>query len=119
MTGIALFSIGRLPRIVFGAGASAGIAKEARAFGPRALVVTGRRSFRESPRWAEFEDGCRQADLEIETVTVEDEPSPDLVDATVARFRQSARCRQGHCRPADPGQFGDGPPGRGRARRSL
>ncbi|WP_316978186.1 iron-containing alcohol dehydrogenase [Shumkonia mesophila] len=76
-----------MPRIVFGAGASAGIAKEARAFGARALVVTGRRSFRESPRWADFVESCRQAGLEFDTVTVEDEPSPELVDETVARFR--------------------------------
>jgi alcohol dehydrogenase len=89
MTGIAPFSIGRLPRIVFGAGVSAGIAKEARAFGARALVVTGRRSFRESPGWADFEEGCRQVGLEIETATVEDEPSPELVDEAVARFRSS------------------------------
>jgi len=87
MPAIAPFSIARLPRIVFGAETSDGIAKEARAFGARALVVTGRRSFRESPRWAGFEESCRQVGLEFETVTVEDEPSPDLVDRTVARFR--------------------------------
>jgi len=86
MTGIAPFSIGRPPRIAFGAGASAGIAKEARAFGARALVLTGRRSFRKSPRWADFEESCRQAGLEFDAVTVEDEPSPELVDETVARF---------------------------------
>lgn len=86
MTGIAPFSIGHLSRIVFGAGASAGIAKEARAFGSRALVVTGRRSFRESPGWADFQEGCRQAGLEFHAVTVDDEPSPELIDDTVGRF---------------------------------
>lgn len=87
MAGIAPFTIARLPRIVFGAGAGAGIAREARGSGRRALVVTGRRSFRESPRWADFEDSCRRVGLEFDTVAVEDEPSPDLVDETVARFR--------------------------------
>lgn len=87
MTGTAPFSIARLPRIVFGAGTSADIAKEARAFGARALVVTGRRSFRQSAGWGDFEESCRQAGLEVATMAVEDEPSPDLVDEAVARFR--------------------------------
>jgi len=87
MAGIAPFSIARLPRIVFGDGVSDDIAGEARALGRRALVVTGRRSFRESPGWTAFENGCRAAGLEIETMAVEDEPSPEAVDDAVARFR--------------------------------
>lgn len=86
MTGITPFATARLPRIVFGDGTRAGIAGELRVFGRHALVVTGRRSFRESPHWADFEDGCRQAGVEYETVTVEDEPSPHWVDETVRHF---------------------------------
>jgi len=87
MTGIAPFRIARLARMVFGAGAVHSVAAETRPFGRRALVVTGRSSFRASPRWAAFEADCRAEGLSFETVTVEGEPSPDLVDAAVADFR--------------------------------
>lgn len=87
MAGIAPFSTARLPRIVFGDGAIGALPAEARAFGAHALVVTGRSSFRESPAWQSLTDGLAKKGVAIETVTVEDEPSPDLVDGTVARFR--------------------------------
>lgn len=86
MAEIAPFRIARLPRIVFGAGTVRAIAGETRAFGARALVVTGRASFRASNRWADFEKDCTKEGLSFETVTVDDEPSPDLVDRVVAEF---------------------------------
>ncbi|MDX9859561.1 MAG: iron-containing alcohol dehydrogenase [Rhodospirillales bacterium] len=87
MTGIAPFSTAPLPRIVFGEGSSANVAKEARLFGTRALVVTGHRSFRQSPGWTAFEGACSQAGIDFEVVTVAGEPSPELIDETVARYR--------------------------------
>ena len=84
MTAIAPFSTTRLPRIVFGEGAIDALSTEARAFGTRALVVTGRRSLRDLPVWRSLNEA-----LEIETVVVADEPSPDLVDAAVAKFHGS------------------------------
>ncbi|MBL6929232.1 MAG: iron-containing alcohol dehydrogenase [Rhodospirillales bacterium] len=81
---IAPFSTARLPRIIFGDGAIDATPSEARAYGPRALVVTGRRSLRGLPVWQSLNEA-----LSIHKVVVEDEPSPDLVDAAVARFRES------------------------------
>ena len=60
------FTVARLPRIVFGAGAGAAMPKEARAFGRRALIVTGGRSFRASPHWGRLLES-----LEREGVTIE------------------------------------------------
>ncbi len=87
MPGFPPFSIARLPRIVFGAGVVGSVPAEVGRFGSRSLLVTGRGSFRASARWPAFERGCAEAGVEFDTVTVEDEPSPDLVDRTVAEFR--------------------------------
>ncbi len=84
MVPVAPFSTARLPRIVFGDGAIGELPAQARAFGPRALVVTGQRSLRGLPVWQNL-----NAELAIETVIVADEPSPDLVDGTVAQFHGS------------------------------
>ncbi|NBC33389.1 MAG: iron-containing alcohol dehydrogenase [Alphaproteobacteria bacterium] len=81
--GIPAFSVSRLPRIVFGPGRRAAIAMEARHFGTRALIVTGARSFRESADWASLQDDLTAHGVAFESLTVEGEPSPELVDQTV------------------------------------
>ena len=82
--GIHPFSLARLPRIVFGPGRRAAIALEARHFGTRALIVTGARSFRESPDWEALQDDLTGHGVAFEFMSVEGEPSPDLIDETVA-----------------------------------
>ena len=87
MTGIAPFVTARLPRIVFGSGTIGGLPAEIKRFGSRTLLVTGRHSFRNSDRWPAFERGCAEAGVSFEIVTVEDEPSPELVDVAVTKHR--------------------------------
>lgn len=87
MTGIAPFSLSRLPRIVFGAGRLAEVPRLAREFGHRALLVTGRHAFMASPFWAPFIDGLRQQDITWEHETISGEPSPAVIDEAVARQR--------------------------------
>ena len=87
MPGIAPFTVARLPRIVFGAGTRSTIAKEAAAFGRRALVVTGARSFRSSADWPKLQDAFAAEGIEWESLSVEDEPSPHLIDDAVAAHR--------------------------------
>lgn len=82
------FALGRLPRITFGPGAAADLAAVVARYGASVLIVTGRRSFRDSPRWAAL-----LADLEARGIAyadeiVEGEPSPELVDALVGRHRE-------------------------------
>ncbi len=83
--GIVPFAVGRLPRIVFGSGARSAIAGEVRALGTRAVAVTRRWS---DPTgrdlWRGIVAELEAAGVALETVTVGDEPSPDLVDAAVA-----------------------------------
>lgn len=81
------FGVARLPRIVFGAGRRAEIGPIAASYGRRALVVTGARSLRASPAWAEIAAGLDTAGLTWDHVTVDGEPSTELVDETVALRR--------------------------------
>jgi alcohol dehydrogenase len=86
MPNIASFNIARLPRIVFGAGRFAELPAIVAAHGKRALVVTGNRSLRQSKRWPQLVDALKVAGVEVESMTVEGEPSPQLVDKAVAAF---------------------------------
>jgi alcohol dehydrogenase len=81
------FSIARLPRIVFGAGSFNRVAELATMFGKHALLMTGAQSFRESRNWGQLMGGLRRHAIEWENITVAGEPSPQLVDDIVARFK--------------------------------
>ncbi len=81
------FDLGRLPRVTFGAGRLAEIPRIVAGHGRRALVVTGRRSFRAGPRFGALVDGLRTVGLDVEDLAIEGEPSPDLVDEAVTTFR--------------------------------
>ncbi len=81
------FDIARLPRIVFGEGRLAELPRIVAAYGRRILLVTGRRALRASPFWVSLERSLRDAGIGWELMQVEAEPSPQLVDETVARLR--------------------------------
>ena len=87
MPEIAPFAIARLPRIVFGSGRFADLASIVAAQGRRALIVTGAKAFRASKRWDELHAALTANDVRLENVVVTGEPSPQLVDETVAAFR--------------------------------
>ncbi len=86
---ISPFAIARLPRIVFGAGSIATLPGEIRAVGSRALVVTGARSFAATPSWQALARALGEQGVAFQHVTVEGEPSPDLVDDAVAAYGRS------------------------------
>lgn len=86
---IPAFEIARLPRIVFGDGTLAKVPGLAAQYGRRVLLVTGARSFRESPQWEVFSATMQSTRLEWETFSVSGEPSPQLVDEASDHFRNS------------------------------
>ncbi|HYN38118.1 MAG TPA: iron-containing alcohol dehydrogenase [Rhodospirillales bacterium] len=86
LAAIAPFAIARLPRLVFGEGALADLPKQAGAFGRHALLVTGARSFRAGAHWPALLDGLGAAGIAVDDMTVDGEPSPELVDAAVESF---------------------------------
>jgi alcohol dehydrogenase len=81
------FSIARFPRIEFGAGAIDKLPGIAASFGNRALLISGAASLQQSHRWQTLTQGLRQAGIQWEHTTVNGEPSPELVDTAVSRFR--------------------------------
>lgn len=84
------FSLSRLPRVLFGPGTRAKLPELIKAYGQRALVVTGARSFQDSPHWRDLQAALEAAAVEWTLVNVAGEPSPQFVDAVVARERGRA-----------------------------
>jgi alcohol dehydrogenase class IV len=82
------FGIGRLPRITFGPGTFARLPEIVSRHGARALVVTGARSFGQTPRRAILEQGLAAAGVVlVGTVQVPGEPGVADVEGPVARYR--------------------------------
>jgi alcohol dehydrogenase len=77
------FSIARLPRIEFGSGTFSRTAELTGQFGRRVLVVTGASSFPASGRWHQLLQQFAALGISYEHVTIDGEPSPDMVDAAI------------------------------------
>jgi alcohol dehydrogenase len=86
----AAFSLGRLPRVEFGAGSIAKLPDIVAGFGNSILLVTGARSFPEMPQWNDLISAFRARGLSWQHVTVNGEPSPQLIDAVVSRHAGDA-----------------------------
>lgn len=84
------FSISRFPRIIFGSGRIAEVPALAAAYGQTALLVTGKQSFCNTPRWQAFTQALEQKGMRWLHFTVSGEPSPMLVDETVGNCRNEA-----------------------------
>ncbi|CAN5856688.1 iron-containing alcohol dehydrogenase [soil metagenome] len=82
------FTVGRLPRITFGPGVFADVPGIVARHGQRALLVTGGRSFRESPRLEELGRGLAAQGVRlVGEVAVTGEPSVTDVEEALARHR--------------------------------
>lgn len=81
------FSISRLPEIIFGEGRIQEAPKLVARFGQRVLIVTGARAFRDTSHWPTLTKGLKQAGITWETLSVEREPSPHMVDEAVQAYK--------------------------------
>lgn len=81
---IPAFSLSRLPRILFGPGTRARLPELIQGYGRQALLVTGARSFQDSPYWRGLQAALKAAAVEWTLVNVAGEPSPQFVDTVVA-----------------------------------
>lgn len=86
---ISNFTISRLPAIVFGEGAHTQVPRHAASFGRRVLLVTGARSFRETSYWQSFIDGLRHERISWNEMSIDGEPSPQMVDDAVRALHSS------------------------------
>jgi len=84
------FQVARLPKIQFASGALDELPDILSGYGSRLLLVTGRRSLQATPRWPRLLDGLESAGMSWFQVTVDGEPSPELVDNAVAQHRDAA-----------------------------
>jgi len=87
MLNLGAFSVSRLPRIVFDAGAFSRLPAIVAEYGRRVLIVTGGHSLRRSTRWAQLLKAFGDAGIAVEDLRVEGEPSPQMVDEAVAACR--------------------------------
>ena len=81
------FKVARLPTIRFGSGTFDDIPEVLAGYGTRALLVTGARSLQRTPRWQHLLDALAAAGIDWRQVTVDGEPSPELVDDAVREHR--------------------------------
>lgn len=84
---IPAFNFARPPRVVFGAGRVSEVGSIARSFGNRVLLVTGGSSLAASGYLTKIRGWLNAERLEVESLTVSTEPSPDLVDRAVTQYR--------------------------------
>lgn len=84
---IAPFSLGRIPRIEFGAGSIRKLPAIVARYGTPLLIVLGSRSFLASPQSEPLFAGLRANGCTWDLVQVRGEPSPELVDEAVAARR--------------------------------
>ncbi|NOZ10023.1 MAG: iron-containing alcohol dehydrogenase [Gammaproteobacteria bacterium] len=83
------FSIGCLPKILFGVGQRNKLAGLITQFGTRALLVTGARSLADSAYGARLIQSLGDKGIDHHTATVSGEPTPELVDSVVTRYRKA------------------------------
>lgn len=81
------FKMARTPRLVFGPGVFQQLPSFIDDTVGSILIITGARSFRETRRWADFLDTMIIRGITVHDAIVSGEPSPDLVDGIVEKYR--------------------------------
>ena len=80
------FSIARLPRIEFGSGNFERVAEVASTYGKYVLLVTGAVSFCRTAHWQSLQQQFDERGIRFDTVNINGEPSPTMVDEAVRRY---------------------------------
>jgi len=81
------FRFARLPLIIFGGGRISELAAIVRESGNIMLLVTGASSFTGSANAGNIFGQFREKGINVHHITVTGEPSPEVVDEAVMRFR--------------------------------
>ena len=84
------FTLGRLPRITFGAGSIAQLPAIVAGHGRRLILVTGGRSLAASGHLERITNGLEAAGVTVVAqISVTDEPSPAVIDRAVRAYRDA------------------------------
>jgi len=81
------FSIARIPRIIFSRNSIQQIADLCEPYGNNVLLVTGAKSFVNSPSFTQLIEGFEKKSVNVSVCHVPGEPSPQLVDDIVKQYR--------------------------------
>ncbi len=84
------FTIANLPHIEFGSGKAKLIPNIIKQYGKHFLLVTGSGSIEKTSYWAYFIEELDSLELSYDRVKIETEPSPELVDQIVAKYKNGA-----------------------------
>jgi len=83
MMNFAPFTIASLPRILFGEGSLMRLPEAILEFGPRLLLLSGERSFADTPHWPQLQQLMAAQGIDCRLAMVAGEPSPQRVDEIV------------------------------------
>ncbi len=83
------FQFSSLPEIIFGKGKRNELASAVKARGNRVLLLTGSSSVHNSGHGDEIISGLKAANLELKHEVIAHEPSPNLIDQIVQKYRPS------------------------------
>ncbi len=84
---ISTFSFANIPQIIFGAGKLNELYNIIPKFGNDVLFVIGGNSLHQSGKWNEITSILENKSINFSSISISSEPSPSLIDDTVAKFR--------------------------------
>lgn len=82
------FNFARIPNIIFGSGKINELYGIISNFGKNALIITGRSSLKSSSKWDEISAHLKHHSIAFSQASVNNEPSPTLVDNIVNKVRE-------------------------------
>jgi len=81
------FNFASIPHIIFGAGRLSDIYEIIPKFGNNVLYVIGGSSLKKSGKWDEIRYELQKMGINLSEISVEEEPTPTLIDDAVEKFR--------------------------------
>ncbi len=81
------FNVASTPKIIFGSGKLTMVPKLIETYGNSVLLITGKCSFMQSVNWEKFILNIEAAKIKWEHFSIGKEPTPELIDGCVAKFR--------------------------------
>lgn len=88
MESINSFTISNLPRIIFGEGKFSELHNIIESYGRYALVITGAESLKKAGKYNELVLRLKQSNIEFNAISVQGEPTTDLIDAITGDYRR-------------------------------
>ncbi|MFX1567164.1 MAG: iron-containing alcohol dehydrogenase [Promethearchaeota archaeon] len=84
---ISSFNFASIPHIIFGAGRLNNLYKIIPKYGNEILIVRGGSSLEKSGKWDEIVSILEKKSIRFSSISISNEPSPNLIDENVAKYR--------------------------------